>query len=308
MSIDLQASDPLFRGSRPGEGVDELVEYARASLGMGPDRPWRIVNSRQKLKKTLFEVDENGRRIVGKASKSERAQDTFEKLSALWNAGMRPPSKCIVTEPLAWLPERSLLLQRRAEGMQLIDLIRERSPRAIEGIEHAAQWLHALQGLRLTPPPAPSPDLERCRTELVAALPEHASRIDAIADSLDLASIGSMVPSHGDFHPLNVFLAPDGTVTVIDLDTFAAREPAVDTAYCLAQMAIMGHHVLGGFNGSAEVRAAFRRSAPQAPEERIETHIRWAFLRSLHYDLCILRVRERGHVEAFLAAAQYGLE
>ena len=186
MSIDLHASDPVFRGTRPGTGVDELVDWARTQLGIGPDRPWRVMSSRQKLQKTLFEVDENGKRIVGKVSKSERAQDTFRKLTTLWQAGMRPPSKCIVTEPLAWLPERHLLLQCKAEGTQLIDLIRERSPGAIHGAEHAGQWLHALQALKVETPAAAAPDLDRCRTELAAALPEERQRIEAIADSLDL--------------------------------------------------------------------------------------------------------------------------
>ena len=307
MPINLEGSDPVFRGTRPGAGVDELVEWARLQLNIGPDRPWRVMSSRQKLGKTLFEIDECGKRIIGKVSLSERAQRTFAKLSTLWNAGMRPPSKCIVTEPLGWLPERHLLLQCKAEGIQLIDRIRERSPRAIDGAVQAGQWLHALQGLAVqVSPPAP-PDLERCRTELSEVLPDEARRLDGIADSLDLASGEPLVPSHGDYHPLNIFLAEDGTVTVNALDTFAAREPAADTGYCLAQMAIMGHHVLGGFNATAEVRTAFQHAAPSAPEERIDTNIRWAFLRSLHYDLCILKIRERGHVEPFLAVAERGL-
>src|SRR5688572_15011961 len=147
MSIDLHGADPVFRGTRPGAGVDELVEWTRLQLGIGPDRPWRVMNSRQKIGKTLFEVDENGKRLIGKVSQSERAAGTFEKLSLLWKAGMRPPSKCIVSEPLAWLPERKLLLQSKADGVQFIDLIRERSPRALQGAAQAGQWLHALQSL-----------------------------------------------------------------------------------------------------------------------------------------------------------------
>jgi hypothetical protein len=311
MPIQLHGSDPVFRGTRPAAGVDELVEWTRAQLGIGPERPWRVIHSRQKMTKTLFEVDENGRRLIGKVSQSERARQTFDILSELWRAGMRPPSKCIVTEPLAWLPDRNLLLQAKAAGVQLIDLVQSRKQGAPAAVEAAAQWLHALHGLQLNPPDPSPPDVERCRSELMHGLPEAAARIDKIAarlsEELSADTQERKVPSHGDYHPLNVFIDEDGTVTAIDLDTFAAREPASDVSYFLAQLAIMGFHVLGGFEATAEMRGVFRRAAPPAGDDRIDAGIRWAFLRSLHYDVCILKLRERGHVTPFLHVAENGL-
>jgi hypothetical protein len=307
--IDLHAPDPVFGGARRTAQVEDLIDWARAALEIGPDRPWTVVSTRQKLGKTLFEIDENGQRIVGKVSRSGRAQHTYATLSMLWNAGMKPPSKYVVTEPVAWFPERQLLLQAKAQGTQWIDLVRDRNPLAMEAAAQAGQWLHKLQGLRVEAEAAPLPDVERCRAGLVNTMPELAARIDAVASSLHEALSSGMptVPSHGDYHPLNLFLAPDGTVTAIDLDTFGLREQAADTAYCLAQTAIMGYHTLGSFGATAGMRSEFLRAAPPARGDRVDVLIRWALLRALHYDFCILKLAERGHVEPFLGAAEYGL-
>ena len=82
---------------------------------------------------------------------------------------------------------------------------------------------------------------------------------------------------------------------------------AIFPYFGLAQIAVMGHHVLGSFDATAEVRTEFLRAAPAAPEDRLDLLIRWAFLRSLHFDFCILKLKERGHAEAFLSAAEHGL-
>ena len=97
-------------------------------------------------------------------------------------------------------------------------------------------------------------------------------------------------------------------MSAIDLDTFSARESAVDVAYCVAQTAIFGFHVFGWIASTREARDTFLRCAPEAPRERIETHIRLTLLRSLHYDLCILKLESKDAVAPFLHAAEHGLD
>jgi hypothetical protein len=314
MGIDLFASDPIFSraGKKAGERVDELIAYARERLGLGDDCPWTLVGSRGKLGKTLFEVDAGGRRIIGKVSRSERARRTYETLEKLWECGMRPPSKYVVSRPVAWFPERHMLLQERARGVQLLELIRRRSPEADAGVEQAAHWLRSLQGLKVDVQTSGDllAHLQRCRTELPSAMPAHAARVERVLQQVAdcLAVPQPSVASHGDYHPMNVYIAGDGQVTAIDLDTFAAREPTFDAAYFIAQTAIMGFHMFGGFEATRGLRQRFQAAAPQVDEARCETHVRFALLRSLHYDLCILHVPETSHVEPFLDAAERGLD
>jgi hypothetical protein len=310
MPTDLHASDSAFAGARrAGEHVERLIAHARAHLGLGEERPWKLLSSRAKLGKTFFEADENGARIIGKVSKSKRAQNTFALLTALWEAGMRPPSQYTVTRPIAWLPDEHLLLQEKAPGEQLVKLIETGSPQAAEGMRRAGEWLHALHLLDLHPTVAKDLQqaLARCRAELPSALPDERSRVELLLDNVDLEYDGPLVPSHGDFHPMNVFIAAD-RVTAIDVDTFALREPAFDVAYFIAQTSIMGFHVYGDFSATRELRAVFRACAPSVDDARVDTHMRFALLRSLHYDLCILKLKERGAVAPFLCAAEYGLD
>jgi aminoglycoside phosphotransferase (APT) family kinase protein len=224
---------------------------------------------------------------------------------------MRPPSRWTVTEPVAWFPERGLLLQAKAEGDMLLDLIRVHSPRAKEGVVAAGRWLEKLQSLNVPVSEAPGyrSVVERCRRELADSLPNHRMRIRAAADALaeSLTGAGRLVPSHGDFHPMNVFLDNSGRLTAIDFDTFGGREPALDVAYFEAQLAIMGSLVLGSLDGTRDLRALFRESAPAVPQDRIDLHTRVTFLRTLHYDLCILKLKDASKVDRFLAVVEHGL-
>jgi hypothetical protein len=68
----------------------------------------------------------------------------------------------------------------------------------------------------------------------------------------------------------------------------------------------MGYHLYGHFEGTREIREAFRQAAPEEAE-RVDLHTRFALLRSLHYDLCILKLKEVPHLEAFLKAAETGV-
>lgn len=310
MTVDLHGSDPVAtRASH--EYVEELLSWARARLGGAAEPVWSLVSVRSKMTKTIFEADAGGRALIGKVSQSERSAQTWEKMKSLWDAGMRPPSLYQVSEPVAWFAERKLLLQGKAQGAMLLELIRTRNPRALDGAVAAGGWLRALQSLRISQEPAPdyAPVIQRCAAELSHALPGYTRRLEQAAASLleQLPASYALLPSHGDFHPMNVFLDDAGGLTAIDLDTAGGREAAVDIAYFAAQLAIMGCLVFGDLDATRALRAAFRESAPAVPADRVDLHTRITFLRTLHYDLCILKLNDHSKVEPFVAVLEQGL-
>ena len=312
-------SDPVFThaGGRPAEGVDELLAFAREQLGLGPDRCWQLISSGMKFTKTFFELEESrpegSRRLIGRVSAREKWKGAYEILRKLRDAGMRPPSPYCVVEPVAFLPERNLLLQEKAAGQQLFEKIKTGTATERDA-ERAAEWLVALQRLAFPNLPQGScGDFERTRKELPDAIPSSARRIIQILDFLSKRFRATVpgAPSHGDYHPMNIYL-DDERVTVIDVDTFAAREPMFDVGYFLAHSAVMGYHHSGTFEPTENLRAVFldtcERLAPHRfHKERVRVHVAFAFLRSLHYDLCILRTYPKEVVDPFLSAAERAL-
>jgi aminoglycoside phosphotransferase (APT) family kinase protein len=317
--LDSNHSDPVFShpGKRPAQGVEELLMFAREQLGLGPDRPWQLISSGMKFTKTFFELEESGpegsRRLIGRVSAREKSKGAYEILRKLRDAGMQPPSPFCVVEPIVFLPERNLLLQEKAAGQQLFEKIKEETATDRDA-ERAAEWLVGLQGLNVPNlVPGSCGDFERTRKELPDALPNSARRIIQILNFLSRRFTAAFpaAPSHGDYHPMNIYL-DDERVTVIDVDTFAAREPMFDVGYFLAQSAVMGYHASGSFSPTENLRGVFldtcERLAPNRfHRERIRVHVAFAFLRSLHYDFCILRSYPQEVVDPFLSAAERAL-
>jgi streptomycin 6-kinase len=308
-------SDPAHV-ARLAPDVGELLDWTRGQLAIGPNRPWKVLWTRRKLRKILFEVEEQdsgaGRRLIGKTYANEKGERCFETLKLLAAAGMRPPSRYTVAQAVAWLPQRRLLLQEKAPGIQLLASIREQSERVSHQADCAGRWLAALHQMPVTAPEPPeySALITRYAAELIQKLPAHQRRISAAAQTISgrLGARSDTLPSHGDFHPMNVYLDDSGRVTVIDLDTFSRRERACDVAYFTAQTAIMGYLLWGDFSSTAELRAAFLESYQSAARVsldpgRLATHTAFAFLQSLHFELAILNTGNTAIVEPWLAAA-----
>jgi Ser/Thr protein kinase RdoA (MazF antagonist) len=173
-------------------------------------------------------------------------------------------------------------------------------------------WLHCLQRLELPAETASDQTLalDRIRDELSAALPGDAATVTRLLASCEAAfeRCEPAVPSHGDFHPMNIFVGEDDSVTAIDVDTFAHRHASFDVAYFAAQTAIMGHHVFESFEATRALRERFLEAAPRADAECLHLWTAFALLRSLHYDLCILKLENKAQVAPFLRAAEFGLD
>lgn len=293
--------------------ADELIQGAREEMGLGPDRPWAMVAMRTKRGKLLLEVKEGQRHLVLKRHTNDSGADSFRILRQLWEAGFRPPAGETVVEPLAYLPERRLLVLEKAPGRQLVDAVRERSSVAELGLRRAAQWLARLQASGLDAPPCAShgPKLDRIHEELAALLPDQAERLGQLVTelrrSLDSWD-GPNVPTHGDFHPTNIFHCGSGRTTVIDVDTYCSGEPAFDVGTLLAQSAIVGWFAHGRFAATAPLRRAFvdeySKASGRTPEpERLCLAMGLALLQGLHHELCVSRTGRREMARPWLDAA-----
>src|SRR5688572_30295330 len=87
-------------------------------------RTCRLVSSRRKLRKHIFEFEADGRRYIGKKFETEDAGKlSHEALRGLWLSGFRSPSPFTVPAPVAYLPEHKLLLMEKAQGETLHSLL-----------------------------------------------------------------------------------------------------------------------------------------------------------------------------------------
>src|SRR5215510_1555734 len=306
------------------EDFDDLVACVAQRLDGGRSQSCRVVRFKRNMGKFIIEfeietedrADANLRQLIGKVYKGDRGQGHFDALSRLREAGFRPPSPFTVVYPVTYIADRCFLLQEKAPGSLLADLIfGELDTAAVDALERAAGWLAALHGAEVTA----QPRLERVRMlvarqgrELMELLPQQAFRMERLAAralaGLEARHVTPLVPSHGDFHPKNVFITADGRVTVIDFDTFGLQEQAADVAYILAQTAIMGYRRRGSFAATTQARRHFLQAylgaAPMLSGQRLALYLGMVFLQSLHYELCTLRNGRTAIIEPWLANAE----
>lgn len=299
MAVNVFALDPAHDSHHARQTAKEALQFAQEQLG----GDWTIVSSRSKMRKSLFEAEFNGRRVIGKISPSQRAHTAYSSLKKLWTAGFCPPARCTVPEPIAWFPERNLLIQEKAPGLSIVDVMQHKS--CDTGFARdAASWLKAVWDLQVDAAQAKLDfeDIAQRGRDVSTALGDtRAEELSQAAARLLSANGTDLHPSHGDFHPMNVFVSAE-RVTAIDLDTFALREREVDVAYFLAQTAIFGIHLHNSFAATHQLRTEFARECGDLDRQRVVAYMAWALLQSLHYDLCILRI-ENESADLMLAAA-----
>jgi aminoglycoside phosphotransferase (APT) family kinase protein len=280
---------------------------------LGIRQPWRLISARGKLGKTLFEAEEGHRRLIGIISKSERMGHAFDSLRMVWAGGMRSPGAFTVVEPVGYVPELKMMIMEKAGGELLWPAIERGSEYALEHTEMAAQWLAALHGLPVDPPmwSEDRSRIERWGSQLKNTLPKEAARIDELLGSIleRLTSEAELVPSHGDFHGGNLFVAAGPRVTVIDLDKFGLREREFDVAYFLAQSACMGFWRSGSFEWTRPFRDRFfaayeQHSGVALNAERMSVHTAATLLQNLNYDLNVFKTGRVELAPAFLELAE----
>jgi aminoglycoside phosphotransferase (APT) family kinase protein len=316
MIYDATAADAVFVEGKAPPDIDAILERVRSALGEPP--PWRMISARRKLGRILFEVEEDTprgpRRLIGKIGKTERAETLFRTLQALRDAGFAPPSRHCVPEPIAFIPDQGFVLQEKAPGIHAARLLATDGDRSHSAAVDCAAWLARLHGLRLPLPLSPT-DAQAVwnqAKDLSAELPFHARRIVRIADAIlkeVAAPVDCVVPSHGDFHPMNVLSFGDERVTGIDIDKAAFREPEADIGWFLMQTAAFAFFEKQSFHCTDSARRTFAESyetesGRRIRPRRVALYMAMAFLKNLHFELVLLKTGRTQYADRWLWAAE----
>jgi hypothetical protein len=322
MLFDPTVSDATFVDGRPPKDIKNTIETIREEMGLDGDCPWSLISARTKLGRVLFEIEEETsfgpRRLIGKLGNPERAVNLHRTLISLRNAGFKPPARLVVPEPVACLPERGLVLQEKVAGRHASDLLLESSMRATFAAADCGRWLAALHQCDV--PGAPvciDPDaVSKWATELAETLPDRENELDEIATGIREAlpcNVGRSVPTHGDFHPMNILIKGTQRVTGIDIDKFGAREAEADIGWFLMQSAAFGFFKTGTFKATELARRAFIKcyegetGEPIRPD-RTALYVAMAFLKNLHFELVLLKTGHTEYATPWLKGAAAFLE
>jgi len=190
------------------------------------------------------------------------------------------------------------LVSERAPGLSLAALLHaapDTTAAALLGQELAG-WVLALQGCGAVLPGSDRRGLADAAPQLVqvAAVAGPAAGRELAILVRDLAAIdrahpaGPLLPCHGDLHPANVFRSDTGLVA-IDLDTVAAREPAYDVGYAVAQLVVSS--LLGGVPlevaraAAVSLWDAYVAAGAPADDERVAVQATRAVIQSMHFEL-----------------------
>jgi Phosphotransferase enzyme family len=317
MLFDPTVNDATFVDGRPPKDITRTVESIREELGLDGSNPWSLISARTKLGRVLFEIEEGTplgpRRLIGKLGRPERAIHLYQTLISLRASGFKPPARLTVPEPVACLPEKGFVLLEKVPGRQASDLLLENSARATFAAAECGRWLAALHQCDVTPPSSSInfDAVSQWPIDLTEAVPAHAEQLDRIAKAIRDALAGnpsSFVPSHGDFHPMNVLIKGTQRVTGIDLDKFGAREAEADIGWFLMQTAAFGFFKTGSFRQTELARRAFIRCYEAEMGQCIRTdraglYMAMAFLKNLHFELVLLKTGRTEYAKPWLNGA-----
>jgi hypothetical protein len=294
--------DPDFGPRLVLETIPEL------SSGVWRLHTCRVTSARKKMRKRILFLEmsyDDGcgmvhDEVVAKLYGSDRGANAFRALTFLWESGFRSPAGHRVPRPYGYSRKLATLVQGHVPGGHWADVLLSPNGVIEDASERAAEWLVHLHGTDI-PAARRGPKEEdiavtRYARELVRAFPAAARDIEALTARIHerLPEVGEpSVTVHGDFHAKNVFL--QGSVTaVIDFDTFARGEPAIDLGFAVGQLLIMSYFRSGSFQRGGRAARAFLTRYDDWSPERLALHVARTLLQSLHYELCVLR---NGRVE-----------
>ncbi len=195
--------------------------------------------------------------VIGKVFKDERGLRLFRLQERLWRGGFGPdaPDLIHVSQPLAYIPEMRMLLQERAAGDTLNELVAEAGNIRLY-VRRSAEGLAKLHESALaTAEPDEEPlgqyllaneaeNLNHFTKDLIEARPQSEEIVVRLRDALhcwagQLPALATATPVHRDFYYSQVLF--DGPhLTIIDFDLLALGDPAIDVANFLAHLFFMG--------------------------------------------------------------------
>src|ERR1700737_772659 len=177
--------------------------------------------------------------LFGKVQHSRRGATTFEVMKALWDLPARISGELVVSEPLAYYPHESLLVQSAVRGEEVRgDRHSEIFMAQCEAAGRMIGHIHA-SGIEVGQPHDIQVEIDRIEKRLeefklsaprvYMMLRGLLKQITAKADRL---TPESPVPSHGDYK-YNQFLYDGTQFAMIDVEYFVQAEPSFDLGkYC----------------------------------------------------------------------------
>jgi aminoglycoside phosphotransferase (APT) family kinase protein len=232
--------------------------------------------------------------VVAKVRSKGADVRTYRLVQALWRCGFRDDSTdgISVPEPLGVLPELKMSLQWKAPGTPAVEVLGDGKAVAVaRRVAAAICKLHA-SGVAASRWHGIGDELKILREGMAAVALEAApwrQRLDAIFEaSTYLANalpVGEPCGIHRDFHPGQVLI--DGErVYLLDLDLYAAGDPALDVGNFLAHIA---EYSLRAFADSdrlaaceAALRERFMASGSNVSAQSIEIYKTLSLARHIH--------------------------
>jgi len=184
-------------------------------------------------------------RFIGKVYRKNRGAAIFENWRDLWQAGCNGSNMQLgMPEPLAYLPEIGMMLQRVVPGKSLADFSRRDDLAA--AMKPVAANLAALHDLTVNAGEKKTLDdhiKKYCRPgpqALIESYPEAAPLVERLLAglandaSLPVAPVG---PVHGDLNLAQIFIA-EGRAFFIDFDDFCLSHAALDVGNLLVTLQV----------------------------------------------------------------------
>lgn len=225
--------------------------------------------------------------VYAKVVRPKTLRDLSARHDMLTGAGVPAPA-------VLRADEDGLLVIRAGRGTSLAGMLARGMThrQAREVLDDVVGVLDRLPAAALDLPRRPA-WAERARHYAHAAgvvLPEHRSRIDALADGIvdALASTdaGPLVPTHGDLYEANLLMIDGRVSTLLDVDALGPGHRVDDLACLLAHVSVLPHLA--------------PRTYPQVPQV-----LRWWTDRALELvDPAALRARAAGVVLSLVAGAR----
>jgi hypothetical protein len=192
-------------------------------------------------------------RVIAKRYRDLRGAGTYAAMRELWNTPLRSDPQLTLAEPLAFDPDRRILLQRYIPHATTVRRLvrearREGTPelasRLDDHVHMAGAGLAAMHSVQaeIGPPLVfdhELGDLLEDLADLTAAVPRlkgaDARFLTSVTEIAARVPADPSVPSHGAFRPDQVLLTQDG-IGFIDFDGACQAEPAMDVAEFLGAL------------------------------------------------------------------------
>ncbi len=192
--------------------------------------------------------------VVAKTHRGDKGLAAYHAMCALWSSSLRWNGTVTIAEPLGFLPEMNVLIQRAVPGETTLGdriecmLLRDRGEHGDQEnvrdlLGKTARGLSALHGCGLHGPAfgwdEEMAEVREMMGRLAHWVPGLEAQLSPALARLEELAIHHPpqvpVPSHRSFRPAQV-LVHEGHIAFIDFDGFCEAEPAADLALFRASM------------------------------------------------------------------------